>query len=865
MGGRTRRRSSRRPSTSRGGAIERDPLQSAGGLLDAARADNEIGDFASAAARLDRALGLLAGRDDRDARWLRVRVRITRAWSELEADGIQPALRTLHAARTEALELDDPLLVALTHIQEGTLHGRVGAWPSCVEALLAVDVEGSGLDPAQRWAYHLNLGQAWLGVGRSADAAANFDAARDIAVEGGFRELEFKARHNRAVVAFVDGDLPRALTLMREADAMDVAVARDRARLDHAEVLLAAGLVDGARAELEAALSTAHSSGHRLEEGEISLRLARCDLLVGDLDRARDRVRDATAAYRTRQAHELVREAELLRAGVDVAEGRDLPAVVERLVRHTEHAAGEPGAPALGSSGREAVRLEAEARLLLGDADGAERRLADLGTAGEPSLAATLHEVLVRARLDLARDRGARASERLEEGNRVLAAHQFQSASLDVRAALALHGRRLAALDTERSLAGDRAEQVLATVERWRAISHRINPVTAPADPDLADATRELRRLRQLLADSDRDQAAALAPRVERLESLVAQREWSLAVDGQAAGAVHPVDADEATAALDGATTVVEFFESGGELHQVVLRTTGAEVVHVGPVPAVVEAVTRLRRDLRARATIAPGSPMAAVLERATTSSLAAADALLNPGGADEDRVVVVPSRTLAGMPWSLMPSLRGRPVTVAPSLTRWVRGPARASGLRPTTAVAALYGPGLTRTLPEIRAVERAWGVAPAPDPRTATSADVLDALGSARVVHLAAHGLHQGQSPLFSSVRMADGPVFAHEFPRPVAAEHVALSACDVGQFSTRPGDEPLGLAIALLSLGATSVLAAVAPVADVVAHDAMVAHHRRIATGTDASQAWAEVVVEHPAAGVFCLYGSEWSATP
>jgi CHAT domain-containing protein len=131
--------------------------------------------------------------------------------------------------------------------------------------------------------------------------------------------------------------------------------------------------------------------------------------------------------------------------------------------------------------------------------------------------------------------------------------------------------------------------------------------------------------------------------------------------------------------------------------------------------------------------------------------------------------------------------------------------------------------------------------------------------------VVHLAAHGVHEAQSPLFSSVQMADGPVFAHEFPRPVAAEHVSLAACDVGQFSTRPGDEPLGLAIALMSLGATSVLAAVSPVADHVAADAMVAYHRVLATGADAAEAWAGVVRELPAAGVFCLYGSDWSATP
>ena len=86
--------------------------------------------------------------------------------------------------------------------------------------------------------------------------------------------------------------------------------------------------------------------------------------------------------------------------------------------------------------------------------------------------------------------------------------------------------------------------------------------------------------------------------------------------------------------------------------------------------------------------------------------------------------------------------------------------------------------------------------------------------------------------------------------------------MSACDVGQFSTRPGDEPLGLAIALLSLGATSVLGAVAPVADHVAAEAMVAYHRLVAGGADASTAWGSVVEQQPAAGVFCYYGSEWS---
>jgi len=631
-------------------------------------------------------------------------------------------------------------------------------------------------------------------------------------------------------------------------------------------VLLEAGLVDGARAALAQALTSARSDGHRLEEGEISLRLARCDLLLGDLDGARRHVRQATAAYRTRQAVDLVREAELVRATIDVAAGHDLPAVVAAMARRV------PGTDPSGSAtptDRAAVRLEAEARLLLGDLDGAQARLDILGRSHRESLPSRLHDALVRARLAAASGQPVEAERRITTGNRLLAAHQFQSSSLDVRAALALHGRRLAVFDVERAIAEGDADGILTSVERWRAISHRINPVTTSTDPELATLTRELRRLRRLVSDHDGQPPADLVAQVARLEDEVAHREWTLTVGGSAVTTAPPVDSDEARgAAADRGATIVEFFEHAGYLWTIVLEDGRLDVTRMASVDTVREQVTRLRRDLRARAMLTPDSPMGAVLARATASSLAAVDTTLNPSGRASARVVIIPSRSLAAVPWSLLPSLAGRPVTVSPSLTRWVRGATRgeATAADPTrlAPVAALYGPGLARTGPEIDAVRAAWSdgvTGPTGTPTVATSDDVFRALDGARVVHLAAHGTHEAQSPLFSCVQMADGPVFAHEFPRPVTAEHVALSACDVGQFSTRAGDEPLGLATALLSLGATSVLAAVAPVADHVAADAMVAYHRVLATGEDAATAWAGAVSAHPGAGVFCLYGSDW----
>ncbi len=131
---------------------------------------------------------------------------------------------------------------------------------------------------------------------------------------------------------------------------------------------------------------------------------------------------------------------------------------------------------------------------------------------------------------------------------------------------------------------------------------------------------------------------------------------------------------------------------------------------------------------------------------------------------------------------------------------------------------------------------------------------------------MHVAAHGIHQDESPLFSSVVMGDGPVFAHEFQRTgIGAEHVVLSSCEVGRTHVRAGDEALGLTASLLATGVRSVVAAVGPVGDEDAHAVMSAYHQVLAQGLDAAEA-----LEIASAGVeegrlFCAFGADWSPTP
>ena len=117
-----------------------------------------------------------------------------------------------------------------------------------------------------------------------------------------------------------------------------------------------------------------------------------------------------------------------------------------------------------------------------------------------------------------------------------------------------------------------------------------------------------------------------------------------------------------------------------------------------------------------------------------------------------------------------------------------------------------ALPGPGLNRAAIEAEDVAKIWGSrgywVRGPE---ATAETLRTALSADEVVHVAAHGRHHDENPLFSSVIMADGPLFAHEFQRSgVNAEHVVLSSCEVGRTHVRDGEESLGLTASLLACG-------------------------------------------------------------
>jgi CHAT domain-containing protein len=113
-----------------------------------------------------------------------------------------------------------------------------------------------------------------------------------------------------------------------------------------------------------------------------------------------------------------------------------------------------------------------------------------------------------------------------------------------------------------------------------------------------------------------------------------------------------------------------------------------------------------------------------------------------------------------------------------------------------------------------------------------------------------------------LFSSIRLADGPVVGYDLDRvPVPPQQAVLSACDLGQATYRPGDEALGLTRALLHSGTSTVISGVAKVSDDAAADLMADYHHRLAAGSAPAYALADALTAAEEPQPFLCFGAGW----
>src|SRR5262249_55254172 len=116
-----------------------------------------------------------------------------------------------------------------------------------------------------------------------------------------------------------------------------------------------------------------------------------------------------------------------------------------------------------------------------------------------------------------------------------------------------------------------------------------------------------------------------------------------------------------------------------------------------------------------------------------------------------------------------------------------------------------------------------------------TATARAVLAALDGAGLAHIAAHGTFRADSPLFSSLRLDDGPLTVHDLEWLGRAPHrMILSSCDSAVLAPAGADELLGLTATLAPLGTAGIIASIGPVNDKATVDLRRELHRQLRPG-------------------------------
>ncbi|WP_433226912.1 CHAT domain-containing protein [Microtetraspora malaysiensis] len=301
----------------------------------------------------------------------------------------------------------------------------------------------------------------------------------------------------------------------------------------------------------------------------------------------------------------------------------------------------------------------------------------------------------------------------------------------------------------------------------------------------------------------------------------------------------------EAAPASEGA--LIELVRSDADLTGVLVTSGRSVLRRLGSYPAAAEATVRVRYALRRRNL--RDVPAESGLDR----DLAALDdALLGPLGVPAGPVTIVPTGALHTLPWPLLPSLRGRPVSVAPSASCWLAGPEAPPVREP--AVVAVAGPGLEHAAVEADAVVRAHPGAVRVDP---TRAAVLAALGRADVLHVAAHGTFSPRGPLLSQITLDDGPLMAYDLARLDRMPRlVILSACEAGMAHAPADGAVLGLAGAFLDRGVRCVIAGVVPVRDEEAPALMGMFHPLLREGRTPAEALALAADATDVPGFVCF---------
>ncbi len=698
-------------------------------------------------------------------------------------------------------------------------------------------------------------------------ALEDLAVAEEIAIQQQLPALVAFAAANLGFAHGRRGDVPRALAAFARAEELFAALGHLRTsaavlEADRCEVLLLAGLVVEARAAAQKAVDTVALTGNVAHLTECRLLLARSLLAGGALRGASEEASSAAAAFRGAgrlpwaamadyvaiQAEMLAVEEQLLPPPGLLSRCRQVAIELERQGWPVEAVHVRTFVARLAL----AVDQPALARSELGPALAACRR-------GTADLRARAWHA--RALLLLAEGDRAGAKRALSQGLQVVDQHLGSLGATELRARVAGHGSELARLGVFLALEERRPSEVLRWAERWRATSLRFPPVRPPPDERLVADLAELRRVNSQLREATLggDPTEWLQRAAMSIEGAVRLRLMQSRGDAVDRDPLEIADLRRTLASR----VLVEYLALEGRLYAVILTGTRSRLIELAPLHEIEREQQYLMFALR-RALRGPMQDAADQLVAAGAGRLD--DLLVAPLRLPEAApLVIVPTGKLHGLPWGCLPGLVARDFTVSPSAAVWAqpRTGAAVAPSTPTPRVMLVAGPGLPGGESEVRQLASLYPGARVLTGPDATASAVLEGLGQSDLVHLAAHGNFRADSPLFSSVLLADGALTVHDLERvPHTAATVVLASCNAAVSSIETGDELIGTAATLLALDVRSIVAPVVGVPDVPTATFMVALHRGLGAGLSPSAALAAARSddERRVASVFLCIGRD-----
>ncbi len=742
-----------------------------------------------------------------------------------------------------ALELCDAALaragvasetVGVLHSQRAVILLRQGDTTS------ALDAFGVGIalltDPVELGKAHINRGGVYLARGAGPRAAADFEVAVDLLRQQGNEIEAAMAEHNLGYADLLQGDLVSALrhmdsvrpTLLPQGQVV-VAICNQ----DRAEVLMAAGLTRQGVSALDEAARTLGQHRMPQRRGEAELTIARASL-ASDPARALVAARAARARFDRTRTPALRLKAEALVHGAEVRLGRTRPSLVPR----GDDLAAELDAIELRWWALD-IRLDTALVVLRrGDHDAASHRLRALRIPAGAPLDVRLRDRDVRAALAERSGRPSAALGHLRRGLGDL--HEWQSSfgSLDLQTMVTGHGRRLAARGLRVASRSRSPEVLFEWSERARMLASRVQPVQVPHDEEVVTDLAELRTL-AAKEDATREDRA----REAELRQRVRERAWRARGSGSYD---EPMPLAELQRHL-GDRALVAHVATAERVVALVVTATSATSYDLGPTEALEKLLGGLLPGLDMAAAHLPDS-FARTVRAESTNRLRRLDALVLAPLADElgDRqVVLTPSGLLAAVPWSLLPTNRGRPVVVAESATSWA---GRTETPLRSGSAGFVAGPRVPQAESETSAAAKVWPGSRVLHGDEASAEAVSRLAGEVDVLHVSAHGRHSSENPLFSGFELADGPWFGYDIDQlERVPDVVLLSACEVGRSTLRGGEELIGMTAAWLHAGARCVVASAAAINDEVAHDVLVRVHEGLADGHRPASALARALLD------------------